>query len=86
MILVRIISGTNIRTPHDGRYVVSWDSNVAYGTCAVTSTDDVRKARKFASPTEVFNEYAAISIVQPRRPDGGWNRPLRGLHIELIQA
>jgi hypothetical protein len=71
-------------TPHDGRYVVRWDSDVEAGTLALDSTDDLDKARRFVNGEE-FDEWRAVSKVQPRRPwDGHYNRPLTAITIEII--
>lgn len=85
MPVVKVIGAADggIVTPHDGRYVIDWDANTCFGTLACTSTDDLSLAREFASTDEIFQEWRAISIVEPRRPDGLINRPLTGLTIEI---
>lgn len=73
------------QTPHDGRYVVNWNPHTAAGILELTSTDNIEEARHFPWP-EVFDEWKAISGVEPKRPwDGRPNRPLTGVHIEIIR-
>jgi hypothetical protein len=81
-IIVQIVgSASGDPTPHDGRYVVRWNSNVHYGTLAVDSTPRPEGARRFADIGEATSEWRAISHLQPRRPDGKPNRPLTALTI-----
>lgn len=73
------VAGTGV---HDGRYVVSWDADVPFGTVAVTSTPDIREAKRFANKAAAMEELAAVSRVEPVRPtDGMPNRPLTALHL-----
>lgn len=81
--LVRVrYDSNNNPTPHDGRYIVAWNPHTQYGTLALTSTSDRRKARR-APLAQWLTERKTISRVQPRRPDGEPNRPLCGINIEL---
>jgi hypothetical protein len=74
------------RTPHDGRWVVSWNPHTEAGTLELTSTSDKAKARRFENGDE-FVEWKTISKVQPRRPwDGKPNRPLTGITIHTEVA
>lgn len=85
MIAALVICGPiGQRTPHDGRYVVAWNSNVPYGDLALTSSPDIRQAKLFSGLSEMMAEYSAVSKVQPRRPDGQPNRPLRAMTIEIV--
>lgn len=82
--IVRVICAANgDRTPHDNRYVVSWNPHTPFGVCEVTSTNNRTFARRFA-PGQAQEQWATISNVQPTRWDGKPNRPLCGLTIELI--
>lgn len=84
--IVRIVGAPipGIRTPHDGRFVVSWDPHTAHGEIRITSAADWKQARLFADAQEVLAEYGTVSKVQRVRPDGGANRPLTALTIEVI--
>lgn len=58
--------------------------NTIAGTLAVTSTSDIKKARRFLNGRE-FVEWNEISKVEPIRPwDGKPNKPLTALNIESI--
>jgi hypothetical protein len=73
-------------TPHDGRYVVSWNPHTEAGTLDLTSTAEISKARRFENGDE-FTEWKTVSRVQPRRPwDGMPNRPLAGITIQTMEA
>lgn len=81
--IIRVIGGADGRsTPHDGRYVVSWNPHTEYGALELTSTDDPAKAKRFAF-AEAFGEYRTVSQRQFLRPDGGINRPLTGITVEF---
>jgi hypothetical protein len=84
--LVRVLGAANGGgTPHDGRYVVNWNPDTEAGTLELTSTGEAAEARRFPFP-EVFNEWKRVSRVQPLRPwDGKPNRPLTGIHIEIVR-
>ena len=72
-------------SPHDGRYVVSWNPHTRAGVLELTSTADLAEARHFPFP-DVFDTWKTISNRQPLRPwDGKPNRPLTGIHIEIIR-
>lgn len=84
-VVVRIVSAADgTATPHDGRWVVAWDSDSEAGELVCTSTACRAKARRFTGQREVFAEWTAVSKKQPTRPwDGLPNRPLTGLSIEM---
>lgn len=54
-------------TPHDGRFVVTWNPHTRAGTLDIVTTDDVTKARRFQY-AELMNEWRTVSLVQSRRP------------------
>ena len=85
---VVIIEGaaTGLTTPHDRRYVVAWNPNTIEGVLALTSTDDRRKARVFEDVSTVFEEWSAISTVQPLRHDMMPNRPLKAINMTVEPA
>lgn len=85
---VVIVEGTAIghKTPHDRRYVVAWNPNTIEGTLALTSTADRSKARVFEDIDTVFNEWSAISTVQPLRHDLMPNRPLKAVNMTVEPA
>lgn len=83
--IVKVIGAADGRTctPHDGRYVVSWNPHTRAGTLELTSTGDKTKARRFNGMT-AFEEWRMISRVQSQRPwDGQPNRPLTGITCEF---
>lgn len=83
-VLVRVHGAADgSQTPHDGRYVKAWNSNVEFGTLALDSTDDEKQARHFEDAGQVFMERQTISKVQRFRPDGEFNRPLRSIMISI---
>lgn len=85
--IVKIIGAANgTPTPHDGRYVVSWNPHTRYGVLECVSTDDIAKATRFDGAHDALDRYLTISSVQSRRPDGEANRPLRALTIEILGA
>lgn len=74
-------------TPHDNRYLVSWNPHTEAGVLECTSTDDPKEAREFSHVAEVLREYYTVSNVQGVRPwDGGINRPLTGMHLILLSV
>lgn len=84
-VVIRIVRAENgTRTPHDGRFLVAWNPHQPYGTLAVTSTDDISKARRFSGVFRAISDARTISRVQPRRPDGLPNRPLSALTFEVV--
>jgi hypothetical protein len=85
---VVIVEGTPTGqpTPHDRRYVVAWSPNTIEGTLALTSTDDRSKARVFDDIFTVFEEWSAISMVQPLRHDMMPNRPLKAINMTVEPA
>ena len=88
MIVAKVVSAADMsRTPHDGRYVVAWNSNVPFGMLALESTADKTKAKQFKSVTQVLEEWKARSEVQRNRPtDGLPNRPLMAVHVVIENA
>ena len=71
------------RTPHDGRFIVSWNPHTKAGILDLTSTQDPRQARVF-SLVDLWEEYRTISLVEPVRPwDGEPNRPLTGINLAV---
>lgn len=85
--IVRVICAADGRkTPHDGRYVVAWNPHTPAGELELTSSDNPHDARQFAQ-NELWDEWRAISNVQPKRPwDGMPNRPLTGLNLDIIHV
>lgn len=72
-------------TPHDGRYVVSWNPHTKAGVLELTSTTDLAEATHFPWP-DVFDQWKTVSKRQPTRPwDGKPNRPLTGVTIEITR-
>lgn len=81
-VIVKIIGPAVGETPHDGRYLVAWDSDTPFGTVHCVSTDDIDAARRFSDIREPLEEWGARSKVEPNRPnDGRSNRPLTALTI-----
>jgi len=71
-------------SPHDGRYVKRYNPNTPFGELALTSTEDMAAARKFETMDDVLAYRQAVSKAEPLRPDGQPNRPLSGLHLEVV--
>jgi hypothetical protein len=85
MIVMKVISAANgARTPHNGRYLVTANPNTRFGMLQATSTDDIDKAMRIEDAVAFHKLWAAVSEVQPVRPDGKPNRPLTALTIELV--
>lgn len=85
-IIVRIISGADgSATPHDGRYVKAWNSNVDFGILALDSTSKKKEAKKFESAADALEEWRTQSKVMPLRPDHEPNRPLTALTVSFEQ-
>lgn len=83
-VVVKIICASDdSSTPHDGRYVVRWNPHVEYGTFEATSTPQRAKAKRFPDHYTAIKEWDTISSVQPVRPDGAPNKPLKGVTILL---
>ena len=84
--VVRVISRADGGdTPHDGRYVVSWNPHTRAGVLELTSTANLAEARHFLFP-DALDTWKAVSKRQPTRPwDGKPNRPLTGVTIEIIR-
>lgn len=72
-------------SPHDGRYVVSWNPHTPAGMLELTSTANLAEARHFPWP-DVFDQWKTISKREPIRSwDGKPNRPLTGITLEIIR-
>ena len=87
-VLVRVVGTPSGQvTPHDGRFVVSWNPHTEFGVAELVTSDDHNAARVFADAAEVLGEYSTTSSVEPRRPtDGEPNRPLTAFTIEIGRA
>lgn len=86
MKVIKIVGGANgIQTPHDGRYLFSYNPDTVYGDLAMVSTPSIAKARRFVDLSDAHELWAAVSQRQPVRPDGRPNRPLTGLTIEIVE-
>lgn len=86
MVMVRIICAASfdVVTPHDGRYVKAWNPHTPFGVLAVTSTDDVSKARQFTNTAEAMKEWNTVSNIESVRPDGRPNKPLTAVTVEIL--
>lgn len=82
-VVVRVVAAADGGwTPHNGRYVLRWDPHVKFGTLACDSTDDLAKAKRWASLVEALTEWKTVSRVQPRRPtDGLPSKPLTAITV-----
>ena len=85
--VVRVIGAADgSPTPHDGKFVVSWNPHTVAGTLELSSTAYIERAKRF-SAAEAMREWQMVSRVQPRRPwDGEINRPLCGVTVEVIEV
>lgn len=70
--------------PHGGRYLVDFDFSArdGWGGNAVT-TEDPRKAKKFASAEDALLYWQTQSVTRPLRPDGRPNRPLTAITVKI---
>jgi hypothetical protein len=86
MILVRFVCAADgSPTSLDGRWVMRWNPHTKAGTLDLVSTTELAQARRFSSAQEVPTEYRTQSRVQSKRPwDKQPNRPLAGVHIEMV--
>ena len=66
-----------------GKYLGWSDPNAHNGMGDDRWTDDVAKARKFASFIESGECWKAVSLVNPRRPDGKPNWPLTAYSVTI---
>jgi hypothetical protein len=74
-------------TPHDGRYVVSWNPHTPAGILEVSSTNNPLEARLFTDSLEVLTEWRTISSVEPVRSwDRKPNRPLTGITVNMVHV
>ena len=86
-VIVKIIGASTCATPHDGRYLVSWNPNTRYGELHCVSTDDPGAAKVFDDVRDAMNDWHTVSKVEPNRPsDGRPNRPLSALTITFEDA
>lgn len=85
------------RTPHDGRYLMEYDPRWRSESERVVdedghmlliylfrTTDDIRKAMRFETPTAAFSVWKSVSPNLPTRPDGKPNRPLTAFTAEVV--
>lgn len=79
--------------PLDGTYLAHFDPDKpgvdASGEpmlCTIETTNDPRRAKRFADLVELRNEWARVSTVEPVRPDGKPNRYLTAFTIEVEEA
>ena len=86
--IVQIVcAGDGSPTPHDGYWVVSWNPHTRAGVCALHSTPNKDRARRFESKAQALEEWGTISNRQGIRPwDGKPNKPLTGLTIEITEV
>jgi hypothetical protein len=85
--VIKFVCGVDGRdTPLDGRFLVAYSADSLFGDLAVDTTDDIAKAQRFADVVEVHKIWRAVSKLEPRRPDGKWNRPITGMTIEILEA
>jgi hypothetical protein len=74
-------------TPHDWRYVVTWNPHTLAGELDLVSTANCRDARRFEDAIDIMNEWNTISRAQPTRPwDSLPNRPLTGITVQTIEV
>lgn len=86
-VIVKIIGAWGGGTPHDGRYLVSWNSNTRFGTLHCVSTADPLVAKRFDNGGVALEEWGKRSVIDPNRPnDGRPNRPLTALTVEIVQV
>lgn len=71
-------------TPHDGRYVKSYNPNSEYGILDMDSTAEPREAKIFDDEADLLDFIQQVSSVEPIRPDGWPNRPITGLTIGIV--
>ena len=85
--IVQIVGAADgSHTPHDNKYVKSWNPHTRAGILELTSTSNIAEARRFENGEE-FEEWRTISNVQKTRPwDGRPNRPLTGITIHTFTA
>lgn len=85
MNVIKIIeSSSGMPTPHDGRYLASYNPDTEYGTLEMATTDDLSQAMRFVDANAVFRFWMSVSELQPVRPDGKPNRPITFLSVEII--
>lgn len=84
MLVIQIIHGTIMATPHDGRYLASYDLDARDGRGDITSTEDPAAAIRFPNFQAALRTYWAISARYPRRPDGKPNMPLTAYSVEFV--
>jgi hypothetical protein len=84
-VLVRVVCAAepDVKTPHDGDWVVEWNPHTEWGVLGLSSTRERSKAKRFAHHADVFRQWKTTSIIQPVRPDGRPNRPLTAVSIEI---
>lgn len=69
-----------------GKYLEWSDPNAKNGMGDDGWTDDIEKAKKFATQTEAAECWQAVSLVRPMRSDGKPNRPLTAYNVCIEPA
>lgn len=70
-------------TPYDGQYLESFDFEAHDGRGDITTTDDLRKAKRFKTAMDAIRFAMTSPQCKPLREDGKENRPLTATNLEF---
>jgi len=75
-----------LRSPLAGQFLETCDFESGHGRGFITSTRDLRKAKKFSDSVEAWEYWRRQSTTTPLRFDGKPNRPLTAFTCEMIEV
>jgi hypothetical protein len=84
---LRAVAFANGRPCHiEGQFLHWFDPDIPDATRVMAEfTDDVGKAKLFATVEAALDEWQRVRRVDPVRPDGVPNKPLTALTMELVE-
>ena len=85
-LIVRGVPLAGIVAPETGLYIMPFDVAAHDGRAPFPVTSDVQQAATFPTAAHARDFWNTQSKVVPKRPDGGANRPLKALTVELVQV
>jgi hypothetical protein len=85
-LMVQEVPLTGIFAPETGCYIMPFDVARHDGRAPFPVTTNIAEAAHFGTVAEAVTFLTTQSQVVPTRPDGGPNRPLTALTIELVRA
>ena len=74
---------SGVDCPHSGQWLETFDHEAYGGQGYGTFTNDITKAKRFATASEALKFWGRQSTVRPLRPDGLPNKPLTALTVAI---